>query len=85
VSVIDFDIDLAVELDAEVPAGELRTKHVPLVSRNERVHVFDRIAAAVLGVVELYVVFQRVGARAVVVAAILPAVPTACRNGCGIT
>ena len=52
---------------------ELHAQRVPHVRRHRCIDVLDRDPAAVLGVVERDVVLERVGARDVVVVAVLPA------------
>src|SRR5258705_9692628 len=72
-TILEVDIRLAVERDADLRPGELDPQPVPDVPRHRRVHVLQRVAAPVRGVVERDVVLERIGARDVVVIAVLPA------------
>ena len=67
------DIRFAVECDLYLFAGKFYPQRMPDILRHRCVDVLERFAAAVLGVVERDVVLQRVGARNVVIVAILPA------------
>src|SRR4029077_14848606 len=71
--VVHFDVRLAVEDHADPLARELDAQRVPGVAGHRRIDVFQRIAPPLRRVVERYVVLQRVGARDVVVVAVLPA------------
>src|SRR5467141_1074511 len=72
-AVIGLDVRLAVEDYADLLSRELHAQRVPDVPGHRRIHVFDRVAPSVRRVVERYVVLERVGARNVVVVAVLPA------------
>src|SRR5258708_5257309 len=72
VVVVHLDVGLAVEDYADPLARELHAQRVPDVAGNRRIHVFDRVAPSVRRVVERYVVLKRVGARDVVVVAVIP-------------
>src|SRR6266581_4063587 len=72
-AVVHLDIGLAVEHHADLFSGELHPQRVPDVPGHRRVDVLDRVAPSVLRVVEGHVVLERVGARDVIVVAVLPA------------
>src|SRR5213076_1884329 len=68
-----LDAGDAVERDANVRAAELDAQRVPLAAGDRRLDVLDGVALAVGGVIQGHVVLERVGARDVVVVAVLPA------------
>src|SRR6266705_2816108 len=67
-----FDIDLAVQSDANALPGKFHFQRVPLVLRHRRVDILDGVTSSVLRVVERNVVLQGVGSRDVIVVAVLP-------------
>src|SRR5207237_1201669 len=73
VVVVHLDIGLAVEGHLDALAAKYDAKRVPLFGGDRRIDVLERLAAAGRGVVERDVVLEGVGARDVVVVAILPA------------
>src|SRR6266851_6372755 len=73
VAVVQLDIGFAIEQDADPGALELGAQRVPGIARHRRIDIFDRPATAALGVVERDVVLERIGARDIVVVAVLPA------------
>jgi hypothetical protein len=79
VIVVGVDIGLAVQRHADMPAGKLDPQRMPRSAGDRRVDILDGDAPARLRVVERDIVFQRIGARDIVVAAILPAPDDSCR------
>src|SRR5262249_43989491 len=73
VRVVELDVALAVERDRDARAAELAAQDVPPSLRDRSVDVLDRVPATVLRVVDRHVVLERVGARDIVVIAVLPA------------
>src|SRR5688500_3636947 len=73
VLVLNVDVGLAVQRNADARRREFNPQRVPHVPRDRRVDVPDRDAAATLRVVQRDVVLERVGAGNVVVVAVLPA------------
>src|SRR5437588_2405463 len=73
VVVVELDVGLAVQRDANAPAGELYAQRMPGIGRNGRIRILERPAAPRLGVVERDVVFKSIGAGDVVVVGVLPA------------
>src|SRR5438067_1505261 len=71
--VLDVDIGLAAERDANSPSCEVDAQRVPAIFLHRGIDVFDRIASAVLRVIERNVVLERIGARDVIVVAALEA------------
>src|SRR5262252_7985934 len=71
--VVHLDILLAVVDHADLCSGEFYAERVPGIAGDGRVDVLERVAPSVRGVVERDVVLERVGARDVVVVAVLPA------------
>src|SRR5258708_6503495 len=73
VIVLRLDVLLAIQTHAHLPPGEIHAERMPGVAGNGRIDVLDRVAPAVARVVERHVVLERIGARDVVVVAVLPA------------
>src|SRR5882762_9379815 len=73
VVVVRLDVLPAVQAHAHLLPGEVHAQRMPRVARYRRIDVLDRVAPAVDRVVERHIVLERVGARDVVVVAVLPA------------
>ena len=64
---------LAIQQNRNVLVLEFHPQRMPDVGADRRIDVLDRDAAPVRGVVKRHVVLQRVGARDIIVVAVLPA------------
>lgn len=74
--IVELDRALAIERDGDVRAGELHQQRVPGAARDRGIDVLQRVPPAFLRVIERDVILQRIGARDVVVPAVLEAQTT---------
>src|SRR4051812_17306775 len=71
--VLQVDVRLAIQRDADLRLRELDAQRMPHVARNRCIHVLKRVAPPVRRVIERDVVLERVGACDVVVVPVFPA------------